>query len=113
MTTAPPARNSVELHALQAALSAGLEGVHWEISVPSGAAVVTGHAWASEEAQEQGGPVARRSLYEVAEAAVAAVDALGWEHAEQPAVEISPAHPRWHGRNGRYLLRVTFRLKPR
>ncbi|MGV9383624.1 hypothetical protein ACWDRB_47960 [Nonomuraea sp. NPDC003707] len=113
MTTVPPARNTVELHALQAALSAGLEGVRWETSVPPGSTMVTGHAWATEEAQERGGRVARRGLYEVAETAVATVDSLGWNHVEQPAVEISPAHPKWHGRQGRYLLRVTFRLELR
>jgi hypothetical protein len=100
-----------ELNDLVTALQAGLERVEWAMNMP-GSVTVTGAAWASEEDEQEGGSVARRGLYEVAEQAVATVDALGWEHAEQPAVEISPAHPQRNGWRGRYLLRVTFRLRP-
>ncbi|GAA2411080.1 hypothetical protein GCM10010404_81240 [Nonomuraea africana] len=103
-----------ELKHLVDALSTGLERVGWTVRLPSSEITISGNAWASEADERQGGSVARRSLYEVAEQAIATVDALGWKHSDQPAIDISPADPAptWEQQRRRYLLRMTFRLRP-
>ncbi|MEU4331462.1 hypothetical protein [Nonomuraea dietziae] len=105
---------ATELKHLAAALSAGLESIGWTVRLPSGEITISGNAWASEQDEKQGGGVARRGLYEVAEQAIATVDALGWKHSDQPAIDIGPADPdpTWEQQRRRYLLRMTFRLRP-
>ncbi|GAA4209001.1 hypothetical protein GCM10022252_74880 [Streptosporangium oxazolinicum] len=78
-----------EVRDLLGALEGILRGVTWTATL-GGSAEVVGYALPSAEDVEAGPTTARRALYEVAEDAISAVEALGWLHAKAPEVVIGP-----------------------
>lgn len=74
-------------HDLLAALSAHMEGARYEVN-HGGPLILEGKAWITPEERTPSDREMRRGLYDVAEEAIAAIEALGWSHAKPPQITI-------------------------
>ncbi|MER6830848.1 hypothetical protein ABT352_32980 [Streptosporangium sp. NPDC000563] len=82
-----------ELGALVTALSAHLDNPTYRIEL-GGPLEVQGTAWATDDESAPATAAVRRDLYDVAEDAIAAVEAQGWTHAEPPRITITATERR-------------------